>query len=218
MGNVKQILAMMKDYATTHRVPIISLEGGQLLQSVAAAAQPAAMLEIGTAIGYSTLLLATAMMPGGQITTIEQDDDRIAVAKQFLAEAGVLNQTDIIAGDAGVVIPRLTGTYDLVFIDAAKGQYLDYLEKVLDKLSPEAVIIADNVLFRGWVLDETAAPKRFRTIVKRLKAYLDFVTNDLRFETTVHHIGDGMAVSFYRERRSNEKTGTFSPCRQFRET
>ncbi|HWR44912.1 O-methyltransferase [Sporomusa sp.] len=197
MGEVNRILATMKDYAAAHNVPIISLEGGQLLQEVAAAGKPAAVLEIGTAIGYSTLLLAANMAPGGQITTIEQDGDRIAVAKQFLAEAGVLTQINIIAGDAGEVLPQLAGKFDLVFIDAAKGQYLDYLYKVLDKLSPEAVVIADNVLFRGWVLDEKATPKRFRTIVKRLKAYLDFVANDLRFKTTIYHIGDGMAVSYY---------------------
>ena len=196
-NNFMPLLAEMESYASIHNVPIINRESGQLLQAVTAAANPSSILEIGTAIGYSTLLLAANMVPGGQITTIEQDDQRILVAKQFLAQAGVLNQIEIIAGNAGEVISRLTGSFDLVFIDAAKGQYLDYLEKFMDKLSPGAIVIADNVLFRGWVLDHQATPRRFRTIVKRLKAYLDFVTNDARFDTVIHQIGDGMAVSRY---------------------
>ncbi|QDR80822.1 O-methyltransferase [Sporomusa termitida] len=197
MGDTDQVLALMQAYAARNHVPIISQDGRLLLQAVAAATQPASVLEIGTAIGYSTLLLAANMAPNGRIITLEKDEGRIAVAKQFLAAAGVSTPVTMIAGDAGEIIPRLAGTFDLVFIDAAKGQYLDYLYKVMDKLSPEAVVIADNVLFRGWVLDEQAAPRRFRTIIKRLKAYLDFVTNDLRFKTTIQPIGDGMAVSYY---------------------
>ncbi len=197
MDKLQQILAEMKDYASIHNVPIISQDGGRLLQEVTAATKPVSVLEIGTAIGYSTLLLAATMAPNGKITTLEQDTARIEVARQFLTQTGMSGQIEIITGDAGEILPSLTGSFDLVFIDAAKGQYLDYLRKVMDKLSPEAVIVADNVLFRGWVLDDSIAPRRFRTIVKRLRAYLDFVTKDKHFKTVVHHIGDGMAVSHY---------------------
>jgi len=197
MMDITSTLARMEDYALAHKVPIINRESGQLLQQVAAACQPAAILEIGTAIGYSTLLLAANMNAGGSITTIELDENRLAVAKNFLACSDVQAQIQFIAGDAGTVVPGLAGKFDLVFIDAAKGQYLDYLHKVMDKLSSGAIVIADNVLFRGWVLDGQAAPRRFRTIVKRLQAYLDFVGNDCRFQTTIFPIGDGMAVSYY---------------------
>ena len=200
MDKLQQILITMQEYANIHKVPIISREGGGLLQEVTAAAKPVSILEIGTAIGYSTLLLAAAMAPNGRITTIEQDGARLEIARNFLAQACKLEQVTLIAGDAGEVLPTLTGSFDLVFIDAAKGQYLDYLHKVMDKLLPGAVIIADNVLFRGWVLDDSDAPRRFRTIIKRLKAYLDFVTTDKRFKTVVHHTGDGMAVSYYQGR------------------
>ena len=196
-NNFITLLAEMEEYAIAHNVPIINRESGQLLQAVTATATPRSVLEIGTAIGYSTLLLAANIAPGGKITTLEQDEDRILVARKFLAQAGLLDQIEIIAGNAGEVVSGLTGSFDLVFIDAAKGQYLDYLYKVMDKLSPGAIVIADNVLFRGWVLDNQATPRRFRTIVKRLKAYLDFVTNDARFDTVVHQTGDGMAVSRY---------------------
>ncbi|MGL5515160.1 MAG: O-methyltransferase, partial [Sporomusa sp.] len=149
MMDITSTLAIMEDYALAHKVPIISRESGQLLQQVAAACQPSAILEIGTAIGYSTLLLAANMNAGGRITTIELDENRLAVAKEFLAFSDVQAQIQFIAGDAGTVVSGLTGKFDLVFIDAAKGQYLDYLYKVMDKLSSGAVVIADNVLFRG---------------------------------------------------------------------
>lgn len=187
----------MQEYAIMNNVPIISPDGSRLLQDVANAAKPLSILELGTAIGYSTLLLATSMKPCGQITTIEQDEERISIAKHFLAQTSLLGRIKFIAGDAGAILPELTDKYDLVFIDAAKGQYLDYLRKVMDKLSPGAVILADNVLFRGWVLGNDTAPRRFRTIVKRLRDYLDFVTTDKRFKTVVHPIGDGMAVSYF---------------------
>lgn len=197
MDKLQKILIAMEDYASNHNVPIISPEGGRLLQEVSASIKPVSVLEIGTAIGYSTLLLANTMAPNSKITTIELDETRLEVARQFLAQANKLDQIEFITGDAGIVLPSLTGYFDLVFIDAAKGQYLDYLQKVMDKLSPEAVIIADNVLFRGWVLGDSTAPRRFRTIVKRLRAYLDFVTKDTHFKTVVYHIGDGIAVSHY---------------------
>ncbi|WP_425061174.1 tRNA 5-hydroxyuridine methyltransferase [Sporomusa carbonis] len=197
MDKLSNILSVMEDYAVKHGIPILSKENGKLLQEVASAIQPASVLEIGTAIGYSTLLLTATIASGGKITTIEQNTERIEIARQFLSQAGVLNQVEIIAGDAGQIVSRLAGYFDLVFIDAAKGQYLDYLHKVMDKLSPGAVVIADNVLFRGWVSDDKVPPKRFRTIVKRLRAYLDFVDSDPRFKTTIWHIGDGMAVSYY---------------------
>lgn len=195
--NLAAILSAMETYALANNVPIISQESRQLLQTVTANTQPCSVLEIGTAIGYSTLLLAANMPPGSKITTIELDEQRLQLAKQFLAQAAVLEQVELIAGNAGEIVAGLNSTFDLIFIDAAKGQYLDYLHKIMDKLSPGAVVIADNVLFRGWVLGSQPSPRRFRTIVKRLKAYLDFVTNDPRFTTVIHQIGDGIAVSRY---------------------
>ncbi len=197
MDNINDLLAEMEQYAVIHNVPIINREGAQLLQQTTATANPCSILEIGTAIGYSTLLLAANMAGNGKITTIELDEQRLNMAKQFLMRAGILDKIEFIAGNAGEVLSRLHGNFDFVFIDAAKGQYLDYLSKVMDKLSPGAIVIADNVLFRGWVLSSQSAPRRFRTIVKRLNAYLDFVCNDTRFETVVHQIGDGMAISHY---------------------
>ena len=199
------ILSEMEQYAVTNNVPIINKESAELLHQITTANKPVSILEIGTAIGYSTLLLATAMPSHGKITTIELDEQRVAVAKHFLAQTDFLNKIEFITGNAGEVLSGLIGNFDLVFIDAAKGQYLDYLVKIMDKLSPEAIVIADNVLFRGWVLGNQAVPRRFRTIVKRLNAYLDFVNSDARFDTVIHHTGDGIAVSHYQGEQKHEK-------------
>lgn len=198
MDKLYTLLDEMQVYANNHRVPIIGSESGHLLQKTAAFAKPVSVLEVGTAIGYSTLLLLANLAPGGRITTIEQDEQRALTAQQFWTRANVLDQIELIIGDAGEILPKLAGPFDLVFIDAAKGQYLDYLHKVMDKLCPGAIVIADNVLFRGYVLDDQVPPRRFRTIVKRLREYLNFVTNDARFTTVIHPIGDGIAVSQYR--------------------
>ncbi|MCE5285419.1 MAG: O-methyltransferase [Pelosinus sp.] len=197
MSTVEEVLKEMREYASEYKVPIISPAGGSLLAQLVASRKAISILEIGTAIGYSTLLMAQSMSSAGQIVTMEQDEQRISLAKDFLARAGMAERVEIIAGDAGLELTRLSGKFDFVFIDAAKGQYLDYLHKVMDKLSANAVIIADNVLFRGMVLSEEEPPKRYRTIVRRLREYIDFINHDLRFTSMIMKQGDGLAISYY---------------------
>lgn len=196
MEAAQSLLQEMEEYARLHHVPIIGQAGAVLLGEVVNAKQPLFVLEIGTAIGYSTILTALNA-PHARIITIEQNPERITLAQQFILRAGLEDRICIAGGDAGAVIQTLKGPFDFVFIDAAKGQYLDYLNKVMDKLAPGSVIAADNVCFRGLVRGG-GAPKRYRTIVKRLKEYLNFVTNDPRFNTTVYPDGDGLAISYYK--------------------
>lgn len=193
-----ELLAEMRQFAVDNRVPIISDAGARLLEETAAEKQPRSVLEIGTAIGYSALLIARNCPASTRIKTIELDAERAATARQFIIRSGFSDRIDLMEGDAGKILPDLTSKFDLVFIDAAKGQYLDYLIKLLDKLNPEAVIFADNVLFRGMVTSPDTPPRRYKTIVNRLRGYLQFVTNDSRFDTTVHPTGDGAAISIYR--------------------
>jgi predicted O-methyltransferase YrrM len=193
-----QLLRSMKAYAVRHNVPVIGPEGAALLAATVAEKQPVSILEIGAAIGYSTLLMAGAAPDTARITTLELDTERAAVAREFIVRSAYADRIELVVGDAAQVLPGLAGRYDLVFIDAAKGQYLDYLGKILDKLEPGAVVVADNVLFRGMVLDGGEVPRRFKTIVKRLRDYLAFVTGDARFDTTIHRSGDGMAISYFR--------------------
>ncbi|AIF51481.1 O-methyltransferase [Pelosinus sp. UFO1] len=191
------LLNEMERYATDNNIPIINKMSSNLLIDAVKSKQPKSILEIGTAIGYSALLMVQYMPQDGKITTIEQDASRIDLAYDYIARAGRTEQIQLLDGDASTILSDLEGTFDLVFIDAAKAQYLDYLGKIIDKLSVGAVIIADNVLFRGMVLSEEPPLKRYKTIVKRLKEYLEFVNTDSRFTTTIHHEGDGVAISYY---------------------
>lgn len=194
--SITTIRREMEVYAANNHIPIISRAAGQLLEQTISIKQPLAILEVGTAIGYSALLMAEKMPENAKITTVEQDEARIDLAQEYWQRAGLGDRIEVLHGDAGVILPQLSKQYDLVFIDAAKGQYLDYLHKLMDKLSAGAIVIADNVLFRGLVLGGEP-PRRYRTIVKRLRSYLEFVQHDPRFVTTIYANGDGMAISCY---------------------
>jgi len=198
MSDELELFREMEEYAEIHNVPIINKVSSQLLVATVKEKQPMSVLEIGTAIGYSALLMAQYMPKAGKMISIEQDANRIDTAYEYIARAGKSEQIQLIDGDAGEILLQLEGNFDMVFIDAAKGQYLDYLQKIIGKLSKDAVIVADNVLFRGMVLGQEPPHKRYRTIVKRLREYLDFVSHDERFSTTIHDEGDGIAISYYR--------------------
>jgi predicted O-methyltransferase YrrM len=198
MSNMLEIFKEIEAYATEHNIPIINKVSSELLIDAVQKKAPKSILEIGTAVGYSALLMVNHMPADGKILTIEQDANRIDTAYDFITRAGRIEQIQLLDGDASEVLLQVEGTFDLVFIDAAKGQYLDYLQKIMDKLSDGAVIVADNVLFRGMVMSDEPPLKRYKTIVKRLREYLDFVSQDPRFSTTIHPEGDGVAISYYR--------------------
>lgn len=191
------LLREIEEYADQNDIPIINKISSAILIDTVIKNQPKSILEIGTAIGYSALLMARHMPIEGKIVTIEQDAVRIDVAYDFITRADMSERIQLLDGDASNILVQLEDKFDMVFIDAAKGQYLDYLTKIIDKLSNGAVIIADNVLFRGMVMSEEPPLKRYRTIVKRLRDYLDFVSHDPRFSTTIHYEGDGLAISYY---------------------
>ncbi len=206
MNDMLDLFAEIEKYADEHNVPIINKDSRQLLMDTVKKNAPKSILEVGTAVGYSALVMAENMPPNGKIITIEQDANRIDTAYDFITRAGRIEQIQLIDGDASEILAQLEGTFDMVFIDAAKGQYLDYLLKIMDKLSVGAVIVADNVLFRGMVMSNEPPLKRYRTIVKRLREYLDFVNQDPRFSTTIYEDGDGIAISYYQGAMNREKT------------
>lgn len=191
------LLDEMRNYAEENHIPIIAPAGASLLLQTVTSCQPRAILEIGSAIGYSTLLMAIRMPPEAFIVTIEISDDRIKTAQEYISRSGLSGRIKLIRGDAAEVLSTLQGNFDFVFIDAAKGQYLDYLNKVKPLLAPKATIIADNVLFRGMVRSDAKPPRRFKTIVKRLRDYLHFVTTHPEFTTQTYEQGDGLAISYY---------------------
>ena len=189
---IRDVLASLEAEAAAERVPIIRAAEREALLRAAAEARPRRILEIGTAIGYSALLLAERF-PEAAVDTVELDEKRRARAQRAVEEAGAVGRVRCLAGDAAEVIPRLTGPYDFLYLDGPKGQYLAHLRLAEPLLSDRAVIAADNVLFRGLVRAEGPVPHRYRTIVTRLRDYIAYA--ETHYDTEIDTAGDGLAVS-----------------------
>ncbi|SFT34010.1 Predicted O-methyltransferase YrrM [Selenomonas sp. GACV-9] len=201
MKTIETLFAEMERYAKENHVPIINEKGRVAFLQVIRECRPKRVLEVGTAIGYSALQIAHNGAEDVDITTLELSVDRSKIAKAYIDQSRYAGRIHIHTGDAAELLtteaPK-AAPYDFVFIDAAKGQYVDYLQKIEPLLADEAVILADNVLFRGYVRSEEKPPRRFRTIVKRLREYIEFVTEMPGYATEILENGDGLAITRYR--------------------
>ena len=194
---MEELLREMESYAALHHVPIINERGRQAFLQVVQEAKPHRVLEIGTAIGYSSLLMAQNGAADIDIMTLELSDERIKTAQGYIDRSAYADRIHIMGGDAAenLLKLQLTGQkFDFVFIDAAKGQYVDYFHKIQPMLADKAVILADNVLFRGYVKGDVPTPRRFKTIVKRLREYIELVSQP-PYVTEILENGDGLAVT-----------------------
>lgn len=194
---MEELLREMESYAALHHVPIINERGRQAFLQVVQEAKPHRVLEIGTAIGYSSLLMAQNGAADIDITTLELSDERIKTAQGYIDRSAYADRIHIMGGDAAENLLKLQMTgqkFDFVFIDAAKGQYVDYFHKIQPMLADKAVILADNVLFRGYVKGDVPTPRRFKTIVKRLREYIELVSQP-PYVTEILENGDGLAVT-----------------------
>ena len=196
---MEKLFKKMEEYGHANHVPIINENGLKVLLDTVRKYKPKRVLEIGTAIGYSALQIAANAAQGVEITTLELSEERARLARSFMEESPYNSQIAILTGDAGQLLEEISGSYDFVFIDAAKGHYPDYFRKIQPYLADDAVIAADNVLFRGYVRGGVEAPRRFRTIVKRLREYLSMVENNPEYTTSIYDNGDGLAVSVRRK-------------------
>ena len=179
------------------RVPIIRRETASLLQTLVSALKPSQILEIGTAVGYSALLMCQTMPRACHITTIEKYEKRIPVARENFKKAGEESRITLLEGDADQLLGQLEeGRFDLVFMDAAKGQYLHWLPLLLKLMPPGGVLISDNVLQDGDIVESRfAVQRRNRTIHSRMREYLHTLKHMEEFETAVIPIGDGVTIS-----------------------
>lgn len=189
---IRTVLAALEREAEAGGVPIIRASEREGLLAAAEEARPRRILEIGTAIGFSVLLLAERF-PDAEIDTVEKDETRYLRACHAVREAGCEARIHCHRGDAAEVIGTLPGPYDFLYLDGPKGQYLAHLKRAEPLLAPHAVIAADNVLFRGMVMDEGPVPHRYRTLVMRLREYIAYVR--AHYMTEIQEDGDGLAVS-----------------------
>ena len=191
------LLDTIEEEALKAYVPIIKRETASLLRTMVAALKPAQILEIGTAVGYSALLMCQAMPRECHITTIEKYGKRIPVARGNFKKAGEESRITLLEGDADELLKELEGrSFDLVFMDAAKGQYLHWLPLLLKVMPVGAVLISDNVLQDGDILESRfAVQRRNRTIHSRMREYLHTLKHMEELETAVIPIGDGVTIS-----------------------
>lgn len=194
---MEALFKQMEDFAKENKVPIINENGRKVFIEIIKKYKPQRVLEIGTAIGYSALLTTYYGAGNAKIISLELDEERAKQAQDFINQSAYKEQIEIILGDAAENIEKLDKNYkfDMVFIDAAKGQYPDYLQKVLPLLADDGIILADNVLFRGYVMSEEKPPRRYKTIVKRLREYIAMVSDKDKFTTEIFENGDGLALT-----------------------
>ena len=199
MGNTP-FLEELEQYAIRERVPIIRREMQSFIKMFLAVNRPKRILEVGTAIGFSTLLMCEYSQPEMHITTIENYEKRIPIAKENFIRAGKEKQIMLLEGDAAQILPTLTETYDFIFMDAAKGQYIHFMPDILRLLGPEGTLVSDNVLQDGDIIESRfAVTRRNRTIHKRMREYLYELTHDEHLVTAVLPIGDGVTVSTWKK-------------------
>lgn len=184
------LLSDLESYAAQEKVPIITKEVAEFLKFHLQTKEYENALEIGTAIGYSGLLIAREIK--GQLTTIEIDELRFEEARRNFERAKQTNITQIL-GDAALEIPKLEESYDFIFIDASKGQYQHFFDLAYPKLREGGLIFIDNILFRGYVAeDEKEIPKRYKTLVKRLDAFISYLYKKHQF--CLLPFGDGIGL------------------------
>lgn len=190
------LINQIEQEAKEAEVPIVRPETRELLKVMELIQKPKRLLEVGTAVGFSSIYLSRYLPEGGTITTIENYPPRIAKAKENFALAGVEAQITLLEGDAAELLKELQEPYDMIFMDAAKGQYIHFLPEVLRLLAPGGVLISDNVLQDGDVLESHyAVSKRNRTIHSRMREYLYTIKHHPDLETAIVPIGDGVAIS-----------------------
>lgn len=190
-------LAELRREALAAEVPIIRPGTCSLIRTLLVMKKPAHILEIGTAVGFSALFMLENSR--ADITTIEDWPPRIEAARANFARFGAEERVRLLAGDAAEVLPALTGPFDFVFMDAAKGQYLRYLPDVLRLLPPGGILLADNVFLDGEIIESRfAVERRDRTIHRRMRAFLREVIHSAELVTTILPVGDGMTLSVRR--------------------
>lgn len=188
-------LKKIEDFARENGVPIVQKESGVFLEFMTSMKKPKRILELGTAVGFSSILMYEAAGTEPDIVTIERDERMIELANINLKKFNLSDKIKIEQGDCLEVLERLDEPFDLIFMDAGKGHYNHFLPHCLRLLREDGVIVADNVLFRGMVASDELVKRRKITIVKRMRTYLDLVTQDENLITSVIPMGDGIAVT-----------------------
>ncbi len=187
-------LQKIKQKALEDKIPIIMDDTLEVVQKLLQEQKPNRILEIGTAVGYSAICFSKYLSENGKIDTIERDVERVKEARENIKMAEVENKINIYEGDAVELLPNFNEKYDVVFIDAAKGKYPFFLKEAMRMLNENGLIIADNVLYKGYVMSDYNKHKQ-RTAVRNLREYISEITENPNLETKILEVGDGLSIS-----------------------
>lgn len=195
-GDSEKGLSALRLYAEKNKIPIVRKDAEALLRLLVRMKKPKTILETGTAIGYSAIVMAQAVSETPCIDTVEIDLDMAVQARQNIQHAKLQEYVRVIVGDAAEVLPCLTKQYDMIFIDSAKGQYLQLYDVIKEHLAEDGILICDNVIFYGKIFDSPAeAPHKHRTIVTNMRTFLQRLFADPDYTSTILETGDGMTIS-----------------------
>lgn len=187
-------LKKIKEKALEDKIPIIMDDTLEVIDKILKDRKPSKILEIGTAVGYSAICFSEYLDGDGYIDTIEREEDRVSQARENIKKAEVGDKINILFGDAVEILPTLNKRYDVVFIDAAKGKYPFFLKEALRMLSEDGIIIADNVLYKGYVMSDYNKHKQ-RTAVRNLREFIKELQENSELEVEILEVGDGLAVA-----------------------
>ena len=185
----------MERYAGENTVPIIQKEVRCFLGTLLRLIKPKSIVELGTAIGYSSVFMSGYLPEDGKIITFEREKDYYTLAKENIKKSGKENMIEIVFGDAYENVKKLNGKYDVIFMDANKSMYRYYFDTLFPLLNKGGVIICDNILYKGMISNDDLAPRKQNTIITNIREFLTFISNDPRLETSIIPIGDGVSVS-----------------------
>lgn len=190
------LLLEMERTALEETIPVVTPAVGNFLQMLVQINGAQNILEIGTAIGYSTIYLGRgAVQTGGRVLTVDMNKGRLDRAREYIERAGLADCIDFQMENALNFLKKHQGMYDYIFIDAAKGEYLEYLELTIPFLQPGGLLVVDNVLFRGWVVPGSEYEPKYERMVGRMRKFLDELTGLEGFSCSVLPFGDGIAVA-----------------------
>ena len=194
--NIDERISTRRAEALSRGIPVADDETLNFLLLMLQATKPTRILEIGTAVGLSSVAMLL-QSPSARLTTIELEEERYSEAKKNFSDFGVADRVTAHLGDAGEILAMMDGQFDFVFLDGPKAQYEKYLFDLKRIMKKGALLFADDVLLYGWVSGEEPTPQKRHSIVDKIRSYLDVVTADRDFITSVLNVGDGVALSVY---------------------
>lgn len=186
-------LIKIHDEGLKNFVPVMKYDAVRLLSQIVRLKAPKKILEIGTATGFSGISMLMSA-PEAHLYTIEHNESRVMKARENFTRAGLIDRVSFFIGDVHEIINFVTGEFDFLFFDGPKSHYLEFVKKLRPYLAPNAVLVCDNVLFRGTVSGEADYERRMRTIVNNMHEFLDYMTQG-EWDTAVYDVGDGVSVS-----------------------